>query len=246
MSLIRPKVNIYIISWPGYHQQALLIAKSLLHHSSTIKIIYSDPERVDPWNSTAPCPIIRRSHHLFFSDKFKACIDDAGFNSVLVIHADAKCNDWSYLLRKFNQMALSSIKWGVWAPNISGTPFELAVSRLAKVPDSDYVIGAVTDAIVFALHSSVVSRVREIDLSRNLYGWGIDVLFCAVSRVLNLMILIDESVRVFHSQGSGYPKDLARSQANEFLKLFSVEELIEAKLLLGYTQFNRLLLNRRL
>ena len=245
MSLIQAQTNIYIISWPGYHQQALLIARSLLNFTLAIKIIYSDNELEDPWASLPPCPTIRRPHHLFFSDKFKACIDDAGLNAVLIIHADAQCDDWGHLLKRFNQMLSSSIKWGVWAPNISGTPYELAVTKVAKVPDSDYAIGTVTDAIVFALHPSVIKRVGEFDLTRNLYGWGIDVLFCAVSRTLNLMIVIDESVKVAHFPGSGYAKEVARKQAVEFLQLFSVHELVEARLMLAFTHINRLLLKRR-
>ena len=237
--LLLNRVKVYIISWPGFHDKALKIANELIQHTSLIKIVYSDHDVADPWQSKTPCETVRRSQDLFFSDKFKACLDDSQLQTMLVIHADAECLDWGQLLEKYQQLSESKLKWGVYAPNIKGSSSELHVSKLGKVANSSYAIVSLTDSIVFGLHPSVIKRLSEVDLSQNIYGWGIDVLFCAISRSFHLFNLVDESVEVTHPKGTGYSVALAKEQAGKFFRVFNSAELIEAQLLLAHIEMRR-------
>lgn len=238
--LLLDKVKVYVISWPGFHDKALKIANDLIQHTSFIKIVYSDHDVADPWQSKAPCETIRRSQDLFFSDKFKACLDDSPSQAILIIHADTECLNWGQLLEKYQQLLESQLNWGVYAPNIRGSTTELHVSKLGKIIKSNYAIVSLTDSIVFGLHPLVTKRLREIDFSQNIYGWGIDVLFCSISRSLNLYNLVDESIHVTHQQGTGYSVELAKQQADNFFKVFNGREIIEAQLLLAHIKVRRI------
>ena len=79
---------IFIISWSGQHENAYFIAEQIFKKNKNLCIIYSDP---DPeFVLDAPCRVVKRPNELFWADKFKACLDTAGSEGMLVIHADCQ------------------------------------------------------------------------------------------------------------------------------------------------------------
>lgn len=68
-----PSLHVMVISWPGQHENAVRIANELAGCAEHVSIVYSDPDpQLEP---RAACELIRRPNHLFFGDKFKACVD---------------------------------------------------------------------------------------------------------------------------------------------------------------------------
>lgn len=229
-------MQIFIISWHGRHDNACVIAGEICKSSDRVAIVYSDP---DPnFSLDAPCPAIRRSNNLYWEDKFKACLDATEDDGVLVIHADCDCDDWGLLLRKCDDARSRFINIGVWAPNIFGTYWNIGVSKLVRIDESSLYISAMTDGIVFYISPIIVERMRSVNYGENLYGWGIDGLFCAASHAAGLLVLIDSSIDVRHPMGAGYDTRQANTMLNKFLSQFSTPELIQYMVHTSYCRLN--------
>ena len=68
-----PKLHIFIVSWAGQHNKAILIANHLDGIFDKLTIVYSDPNPDFEFNFNGH--LIRRPDSLFWSDKFKTCLD---------------------------------------------------------------------------------------------------------------------------------------------------------------------------
>src|SRR5687768_12591488 len=92
-------MDVFIISWARRHQDAINVIKNLSHPTCPPTVVYSDPNPIlaPPFGCTA----IRRPNHLFWGDKFQACLDAAQSDAMLVIHADCICSDWDQLVERF-------------------------------------------------------------------------------------------------------------------------------------------------
>lgn len=225
---------IFIISWQGQHENAILIANQILHVHNKVTIVYSDP---DPnFILNAPCEALRRPNELFWEDKFKACLDATGDNGILIIHADCTCEDWGSLVKRCNDINLSIKNIGVWAPEIDGTYWNLNVSGVMKTKNSDLVLSALTDGIVFYLSPQIVNRMRKVKYGNNKFGWCIDGLFCSTAYVTNKLVVIDTKIKVFHPQKRGYDKYEAEESAIQFLNQFSLQERLMYELLRGFVK----------
>jgi hypothetical protein len=230
-------MKIFIISWKGQHEKASKIAESISNVDKNVTIIFSDPDQNFTFNNSFN--VIRRPNNLFWEDKFKSCLDSADDGGILIIHADCDCNDWSFLVKRCNDVINKHIDLGVWAPEIDGTFYNLCASEIFKIKNSKLVIAALTDGIVFYISPFIVNRMRQISYGNNKFGWGIDGLFCSASHINNKLVVIDTSINVLHnSKTTGYDKKLAYLGKSDFLKQFSTRELAEYKLLLSYVSYN--------
>ena len=234
---------IFIISWKGMHENALLISKDVMKITKNVTIVYSDP---DPdLMLDASCQLIRRPNELFWEDKFKACLDACGEGPFLVIHADCRCDDWALLVSRCIDANSRFKNIGVWAPKIDSTYWNLSVSGIFKIKDTSLVVSCSTDGIVFYLSPEIIKRMRQLKFGNNLFGWGIDSLFCTASHVMDKLVVIDESVSVFHPQNTGYDEDAARTLGKSFLKQFSRRERLEFELLRTYVKFKHMKVDAR-
>ena len=182
---------------------------------------------------------MKRPNNLFWEDKFTACLEECGDDGMLVIHADCKCEDWVKLIERCLKVSLSVEKIGVWAPQIDGTYFSLNVSGIIKIGNTGLVFSALTDGIIFYISPEIVKIMRRIKYGKNIFGWGIDLLFCANAHINDKLVVIDTNVRVFHPISTrGYDGKLAKQLENQFLAQLTLRERVECKLLTSYVHYN--------
>lgn len=229
-------MNIFIISWQGQHENAILIANQIFPTNSKATIVYSDPDPNFILNTQFES--IRRPNELFWEDKFKKCLDVTGDSGMLVIHADCKCDDWRFLVNRCKDISGGIENLGVWAPKIDGTYWNLKVSGIMKIKNSDLVLSAMTDGIVFYISPPIVKRMGQFKFDNNKFGWGIDRAFCATSYVSNKLVVIDTAVNVFHPQKRGYDSQLAKELGNQFVNQFTLNERLQDELLTKYVRYN--------
>ncbi len=218
-----------IISWHGRHDDASRIARLVEPWSDRTTIIYSDP---DP--GTSPdCrhELLRRPDHLFFGDKFQACLDAFGMESLLLIHADCQCDDWAALVRNYRQALSERPNIGAWSPLIDYTGFHLARTRIADLANSTLSIVAHTDSIVLGLAQPVIERLKRASYELNVYGWGIGWMCVSHAYANQMIAVVDRSIQVFHPRPRGYSSDHAGKQRDEFLKQLSAAEQVQLLLL---------------
>lgn len=230
--------KIFIISWLGQHTNAISIASEFLLVTNDVTIVFSDPNA--ELELDARYQQIKRPDNLFWGDKFKACIDAAAEQPILVVHADCTCENWITLLAAYRKTSKDYPGMGVWAPRVIGTPFDLSVTKIAELSGTSLNICANTDGIVFALSPRIVNRMRKFDFSSNIYGWGIATSFCTYAHISGMLCLVDQNIEVIHPRARGYDSALALHGMKRFLTdQLTVQERVQALLLDRWVNSNR-------
>ena len=232
-----------IVSWRGRHADASRIAREVGPHSDRTTIVYSDPDPDTGPDNDHEC--VRRPDHLFFGDKFRACLDGFSMDALLLIHADCECDDWAGLVRSCRHALASRSSIGVWAPLIDYTGFDLPRTRVADLAHSTLSIVAHTDAIVLGMTRAVAERLQRADYERNLYGWGIGWMAVCHAYAHQMVAVVDRAIRVRHPRPRGYPSAEAGRQRDEFLQQLTAPEQIQRLLLQSHMQRMDLALSAR-
>lgn len=230
------KLLIFIISWKGQHQNAEHIAERLSEFNDSLFIVFSDPDVST--TLAVNCKTCRRPNELFFSDKFKACLDLSAGNPILIVHADCACDDWSGLVRRCIDIHRVNPTIGVWAPKINKSGWPIDLVRIGRISGTPLSLAAQTDSICFCLSIQVIERLRKVDYSQTKFGWGIDWLMISYAFTKNLYVVVDESVKVRHPPARGYDSSEASIEMETFFKQFSVFEMIIYRLLSSYCTRN--------
>jgi hypothetical protein len=236
-------LQIYIISWKGMHPQAAHMAKALAAQGLSSVVVYSDPD--DAVKPDTDARTIRRPDHLFFGDKFQACLDDFSGEHLLVMHADCDCQDWAQLAQRCHQVLSQDHKVWMWVPQIRYTGFGLERTRIMDLPHSSLVVAAHGDTIVFGLHRQVVERLKQSKLEDNVYGWGVGWLAAAYAYANQHCVVIDRSVQVAHPQSRGYDTAAANAQRDRYLQQTRFEEKVQLNLLSSHMALQDVKLSRR-
>lgn len=232
-------MHIFIISWPGVHPKAHLIANALAAQPRKVSIVFSD-EDANVFEGVS-CEVISRPNHLFWADKFSACLENLQAERMLVIHADCSCENWIDLLEKAESTMNRIPKIGVWAPLIDNSSFGLQRSFIADIANESLKIVSNTDGIIFALEESIIQRMQQADYSENLYGWGIDSMFSACAYTKNLLAVVDTSIEVKHPVSTGYQQQIAYEQWRQFLKQLTTDEMAIYTMAEGFAHRNDLI-----
>jgi len=224
--------QIFVISWTGQHLNASEITAALDDFREDVAVVFSDQDESFVFESR--CRTIRRPNHLFWADKFLACLEACTADRMLILHGDCQCDDWAMLVRKCDEAFARLPGLGVWAPVIKGSFYEIENTRITRLGDTPYSLVTHYDAICFALSRAIVHRMRQADYSANLYGWGISGMMIASAYSRNMLVVVDESTTVRHPAGRGYPSEEAKRQREAFLEQLSIQEKIQRALLTTY------------
>jgi len=227
----RPKIFTYIISWAQMHDNALIIANSILDSCDKVSIVYSDPDENFTIYNKHPIHLIRRNNDGFFSDKFNACMEDFSGDVLLIIHADCHSNDWNLLINSCLDSFNSFKSLGIWSPLIEWTAFDLSKTEVGKIKHTNLSLVIQTDTIVTAFSKKIISRLKKLNFTNNLYGWGIGWAANAYSLSCGHLSLVDRSIKVSHPKESKYKALEAARQRNEFLQQCSPQEIAQLSLM---------------
>jgi len=227
-------VQVFIISWKGQHKNATIIYNQIHALQVPVKIVFSDPDK--SFNFPNEINIIRRENHLFWGDKFKACMEFADFKNTLIIHADCIFENWGDLIIKYSQ-AIENIKQlAVYAPAVDFSSFPVNKTKLMRL-NPIFTSVCFIDCIVFGISAEVIKRMKLLDYDQNIYGWGIGQIIAAFSVVNNKLLVIDNSMIIKHPKSRGYPTKEALDQMSIFLKQATNAERAYINLLINYLKF---------
>lgn len=229
-------ISVFIISWSGKHEKALSIYREIEPSYSSTKVIWSDPN--EGINFFKNCHEVRRPNTGFFTDKFKACLDEFDGDVLLVIHADCVCDNWLELVVKCESSFKAFKNIGVWSPLINWTAFNLARTEVSKIKDTNLSLAVQTDSIVFGLSKSIVRRLKLANFEENVYGWGIGWMSNANALATGQIVVVDRSVKVFHPKESGYSIVESKIQRDQFLKQLYPVEFFQMQLMRNWITKN--------
>jgi hypothetical protein len=218
------KIEVHIISWTGKHQNAINIAEAINCADKKI-IIYSDID--DIYNIEGDFEVVRTNNELYWGDKFKQCVNIFKSDVLLIIHADCKAENWNEIVMHCKNAYESKNDLGLWAPLTYGTAFPVEITAIDNNKNAEFSEVNYIDGIVFSLNSRIIERMKCLDYSKNIYGWGIDWFAASVSFALGFRNEVDKTVAIHHPVDRGYKSDDAKNQMRVFMnQLTSAEEKI--------------------
>lgn len=238
-----PLLQVFVISWKGQHIQACAIADALVQAGHEVVLVYSDPD--DAWQPVTLAQSVRRPDDLFFGDKFQACLDHFSAQHMLLIHADCENKDWPQLVQRGLQVLRTMPKVWMWAPEIDYTGFGLSRTGIMALAQSDLVVAAHCDTIVFGIHQAVVQRLQQASLAGNVYGWGVGWLAAAFAYAHQHCVVIDRSVQVKHPRARSYDSQLANAQRDRYLQQMTFDEKVQSSFLSSHMALQDLKLSRQ-
>ena len=101
---------------------------------------------------------------------------------------------------------------------------------------SGYSFVSQTDGIIFYYSNKVIKRLKLVNYTKNIYGWGIDWIAICFSYINNLFVIRDNLLTIKHDPGTGYSTDEANTQMEIFISTnMSPQELIMYLLLNSYS-----------
>ncbi|WGW06062.1 glycosyltransferase [Tropicibacter oceani] len=204
-----------IISWQGQHEQALEIARQLDGHVDRLSVIYSNAANTP---EDGPGTWVQVPQSWFFGRKFKAALDLVAPGDIqLQIQADVSHDDWPALIADCAAAFSRHPAVGVWAPDLTWTPWPTPLVQNGTLPGSDLVRVAQTDGVVWALGPAVLAAMRGLDYDNNNLGWGIDWVALCHARRLGLEAVRDTRHRVHHPESRGYHGGEAAQHMKAFL-----------------------------
>jgi hypothetical protein len=235
-------IHVFVISWASRHQDSLKIAQQIGSHANHVSIIYSDP---DEQYELPFAGAIKVPDSLYFGGKFKACLDNCTSEIMLVIQADASCDNWPGLIEKCKAAFLKIKNLGTWAPLVDYTAFHLGRTFMCKLYSDNYNLVAQTDCTVFAIPKIVQDRLRSLNYENNVYGWGMDWAAISFGYANKMVAIVDESVKILHPMGTNYNRETAYKQMLDFLRQLTMDEQIQFHLLQAFVDFKQFMHGNR-
>lgn len=210
---IKKGICVAVIAWQGYEESAEKIKNEVAPLVDQVIVVYSNPENkvyrdTEGWHLT--------SNKGFFGAKFSHALGLCEFDTLLLVHADTKTNDWKKLTEFFIDDSLQFPRMGLWIPLINYTffnPDRVTIHSIGK-----YTLVSATDSIILGIAPPILKRLSSLDFSDNNLGWGLDWIASAYALNSGLCLVRNDKVEVFHPRGSGYSNELARTQMARFLK----------------------------
>jgi hypothetical protein len=162
------RLQAFVISWTGRHEQALVIHQAIRLYCSRETVVFSDKDEVFvfPGNISA----VRRSDTGMFGDKLRACLDIFDGDVFQLIPAHRGCEAWPLrcetVLRDFTFHGCA-----VWSPNGTNSSLPLENGEILRIPESDLSIVVSIGTVVFAIDEHGLSSPRRGAFDANAYGW---------------------------------------------------------------------------
>lgn len=224
----RVPVHACIVCWTGREEAARAIASGLGGCVAQLTVVYSNAEDRDERGAG---DWVKVPDAWFYGRKFRRLLDAHRGGVLLLVQADAQCDDWDGLARRCAEVFAADPALGVWAPDIDYSPFPIDLVALRPLPGTSLCEAVHTDGIVWGIAEPVVHRLRQMDYDCNNLGWGIDWAALAFARTARLRIVRDRALHVRHPKGSGYGIRAAREQMARFLTQLTPAERRQVALL---------------
>ena len=219
-----PDLHVAIVSWDGMFPAAHKIATALEIVGGPVTTIYSNASGQP---ETGPGRWIGVPQSDYFGRKLARVLDSvAPDQAMLLIQADARCDDWPGLVRRCKAVLARDPGIGIWSPKIDNTAFPTMLASLGRRSDDGLIEVMQTDAIVLGMVPSVVDRLRTLDFGANNLGWGVDWAAICAARTHDLVAVSDVSVKVAHPKSRGYETTQAEQGMRAFLDQLTPEERV--------------------
>lgn len=233
------RIHTIIFNWKGYFEAALQLENVARSFSHKVTVINSDPHHTsEGW--------VDLGDDAYFGEQFATACELFDGDVMFHIQADAKYDNWADLVTSALE-TFSTYECGVYAPQVDrygAVPNDLpaATAALSPPPASDQLrVVSLTDCTTWFINSSVIRQlVWYAPLMRlNRFGFGIDILAAALAFSQKQLVFRDDRHIVNHPDGTGYSRQEASIQMEQFIKSLPPEIYRRVVKLRSHTRISR-------
>ncbi|WP_136444161.1 glycosyltransferase [Pacificoceanicola onchidii] len=208
-------IHAVIISWEGQHDRAQDIARQLTGVVDKLTVLYSNTAEAP---EDGPGSWVQVPQSWYFGRKFRAALDLVEPGDIqLQIQADVSYDDWPRLVADCEKAFAGHPDVGVWAPDLTWTPYPTADVSEGPLEGSGLTRVAQTDGVVWAFGPRVAEHMRGLDYEGNNLGWGIDWVALSFARQGGQCAVRDTAHLVTHPESRGYHGGEAAQHMKTFL-----------------------------
>jgi hypothetical protein len=198
----------FIFNWKGQFEKTCQKEEQLKKIFDKVIVINSDDTNEKPeW--------INVGDDYYFTDQFLKAVEVFDGDVMFHIQADASYDDFESLIGDAKKY-YDEYEWGVYAPNVDYTWYTSQNTDIESLKSSHLNIKMVSDpdCTCWFIHKDVIDdfKNRNIDMSDQKMGWGIDISICGLSFLRGRPVIRDYNHTVDHPPGTNYNKEVAANE----------------------------------
>lgn len=199
----------FIFNWKGKFENTCLIESHLKKIFNKVSVINSDQEnKKDEW--------INVFDSCYFSDLFKFCLKFRDQNKTLLhIQGDVFYSNWSELINDAI-FFMNYYNAGIYYPIVENTEWmedRITSVQGAKTEHENIKVIANGDETVWFIRPEILNLLTSQSLHQafegNKFGWGWDIVLCAISFINHMPAIRDSNHFINHPKSTNYDKALA-------------------------------------
>lgn len=161
--------------------------------------------------------------NLGYSGQWNAMLNDLNDEDdiILITNSDVMIPKIDLLLERMKKF-YSFENSGMYAPNVRWMSWNFCKKMLEKI--DDFHIVPSTDSVIWSLRKEIAFEIGQIDLEKNKWGWGIEVLASYYCNLKNKLVVRDYNVVCKHKKETLYGRPEAESQQKEWFNSFNFSD----------------------
>lgn len=221
------KTHAFLFNWRRQYEKTKEKERQFAEQLPNVKltVINSDDDhRDDGW--------VNIGEQAYMNDQILKAIELFDGDAMWIVLADASYDNWDKVLSKA-EFSFEKYNWGVFAPNVDYTWHDSSRVDIQSMPiEDDLKFVSCTDCICWFIHKDMIDdyKASSVDMSKNKFGWGWDVVLPSFSIMRKRPVLRDYSNTIHHPKSTNYDSteaelqmiDVYRSLSDPMQNLFGI------------------------
>jgi hypothetical protein len=184
----------YLVCWDDVHFNAVEIEENFKEINRPITVINSGNMKRDHWDNVGDIRYYRQFYHALKNF-------DPSHEYMAFICGDVSYANWHSFIYRAEKVLANYENIGLYAPHLTNEPWTESATKLKTFKYDDNInIATNTDGICFIIHRDIVALMlnyfkyleENIDLKSMISGWGIDIIWSALSMMESKLVLRDK------------------------------------------------------
>jgi GR25 family glycosyltransferase involved in LPS biosynthesis len=220
---MNPQIHAFIFNWRGQLEKTLKTETQLKKILQKVTVINSDDDnKFDHW--------VNIGESSYFSAQFLKALELFNEDIFFHVQGDVTYDDWSSIIDD-SKIYYKKYNYGIYAPNVDYTSWSsnrVDISTIPKCNDKKLKLVTMTDCSCWFINKKIIDEYKlkySLSFKKNKYGFGADLVNCAISIKNNMPVIRDYNYTVNHPKNTNYSSEDAVTMLEEYLKSIKDEKI---------------------